>query len=67
MTGGKSWTKRAFSERRILSTGLIYLGVRDLLGSEHMRMEVLAHDDDRLINIMSLMDSYRERKSGLGK
>lgn len=31
MTGGKPWTKRAFSERRILSIGLIYLGVRDFV------------------------------------
>lgn len=67
MTGGKSWTKRAFSERRILSTGLIYLGVRDLLGSKGMRMKVLVHDDDRLINIMSFTDSCPERKSCLDK
>lgn len=38
-----------------------------MLGSEDMRMRVLAHDDDRLINIMSFVDSYQERKSGLGK
>lgn len=32
-----------------------------------MRMKVLAHDDDRPINIMSFMDSHREKNSGLGK
>lgn len=35
--GRQTMDQRAFSERRILSIGLIYLGVRDLLGSEDMR------------------------------
>lgn len=55
MTGGKPWTKRAFSERRILSIGLIYLGVRDLLGSEDMRMKVLIR------SIVVVFGSCRDR------